>query len=411
MKKIIAVFIYFISILNGFSSTDPYYLKSVAFSQGNESLIPIFKLNERFHFSFDDLMGSETDYYYKIIHCDRNWKPSNLNTNEYLSGIQNARITTYQTSFNTLQAFVNYQLTIPNRETKILISGNYLLEIYDVNSQKVLQRRFVIYEDVTTVGVEVKRTRDLKMRHNKQNVYLNIDFGSATLQNPKKNINVVLLQNGQWYNALQGLAPQYVLGNSFTYQYDEETNFWAGNEFLYFDNSDIKQVNNNIERITRRDLFDVFLRPKAPLRNSNYYSYYEDLNGAFAPRNILRSNHTTEADYTWMYFTYHLEKLPNNQKLHIVGMFNDYQISPDSELDFNDELQAYTTALLLKQGFVNYKYVIVNSSGKVLEELNPDGNYVETENVYHALVYYKADSDRYERIIGLGKSDSKLITN
>lgn len=60
-----------------------------------------------------------------------------------------------------------------------------------------------------------------------------------------------------------GLSPQYVIGNQFQYQYDEETNFWAGNEYL-FDNSDIKMVNNNVEKITRTDLFEVTLREKYP---------------------------------------------------------------------------------------------------------------------------------------------------
>src|SRR5690606_17895167 len=144
---------------------------------------------------------------------------------------------------------------------------------------------------------------------------------------------------------------------------------------------------------------------------SNFYTYYQDVNGAFKSRNALQTNGDTEADYVWVYFSYHLDKLPNNQKLHVVGMFNDYQLNNDSELKFDEASQSYKTALLLKQGFTNYKYVIAKNDGTVLEELNPDGNYFETENQYNALVYYKTDSDRYDRIIGLSKADSKLITN
>ena len=155
----------------------------------------------------------------------------------------------------------------------------------------------------------------------------------------------------------------------------------------------------------------MFLYPRSPLKNSNTYSFFQDVNGAFKPRNRFRDNGNTEADYTWVYFTYNLEKLPNNQKLYIVGMFNDYQLSNDYEVKFDAESNVYKTALFLKQGFTNYKYVITSNNGKVLEELNPDGNFVETENVYHTLVYYKGDADRYERVIGMGKADSKLITN
>lgn len=411
MKKILFFIVFLTSIINASAAKDPYYIKSVSFNQGNESLIPIFRLNEPFQFSFDDLMGSESNYYYKIVHCTRDWKPSNLKVTEYLKGMQNLRISTFETSFNTLQAFVHYKLTLPNRDTKFMISGNYKLEIYDEANEKVIERRFILYEDLVSVALEIKKTRNLQFAPVKQNVYMTIDFNNFTTQNPKKNVNVLILQNGQWHNALTNLEPQYVIGNQFKYQYDEETNFWAGNEYLFLDNSDIKLVNHNVAKITRNDLFEVMLHAKYPLKESKFYTFYQDINGGFKSRNALRQNHNTEADYAWVYFNYHLDKLPASQKLYIVGMFNNYQLISDYELKFDEASQAYTTALLLKQGFTNYKYVIANENGVILDELNPDGNFFETENQYNALIYYKTESDRYERIIGMGKADSKLITN
>lgn len=409
MKKIFLFLLF--TYISSFSAVDPYFIKSVAFHQGGESLIPIFRLNDSFQFDFDDLMGNETDYYYKIVHCDRDWKSSGLKITEYLSGMQRVRIANYETSFNTLQPFVHYKLSFPNRDTKLLISGNYILEIYNVNDEKVFERRFVLYEELVTVGLEIKKARNLKAAPFKQNIDMTIDFGSMVLQNPKKNVNVVILQNGQWYNALNNVKPQYVIGTQFKYQYDEETNFWGGNEFLFFDTSDIRQVNNNVAKITRGDLYDVYLKDRYPLKESNFYSFYQDVNGAFKPRNVMRDNPNASADYAWVYLTYNLAKLPSSQKLFAVGMFNDYQLSNDSELTFDEGTNSYKTAILTKQGFTNYKYIIAKNDGTVLEALNPDGNYFETENVYHVLVYFKNDSDRYERIIGLGKADSKLITN
>ena len=411
MKRIFLV-IFFLCSLKNFAVSDPYYIKSVAFHQGKEALIPIFKLGETFQFAFDDLIGNEADYYYKIVHCDRDWKPSNLKVTEYIGGLQNTRIATYKTSFNTLQMFVHYNVSFPNRDTKILISGNYRMEIYNVDDEKVFERRFVLYEDAVNVGMQVKKTRNLDVAASKQNIYMDIDFGSMVLQNPQKNVNVVLLQNGQWYNALTEIKPQYILGNQFKYQYDAETNFWAGNEYLYFDTSDIRRINNNVLKITRGDLYEVYLYPKSPLKDSNVYSYYQDVNGSFIARNRDRDeNPETESDYMWVYFTYNMEKLPSSQKLFVVGMFNNYQLSNDYELEFDEASQTYKTALLVKQGFTNYKYVIAKNDGKILEELNPDGNFYETENAYQALVYYKNASDRYERVIGFGKADSQLITN
>src|SRR5690554_8066212 len=92
----------------------------------------------------------------------------------------------------------------------------------------------MLYEDLASVSMELKRPRNLEASSQKQNVYLTIDFGSELLQNPRKNVRVVILQNGQWYNALKGLQHQYILENKFHYQYDEETTFWSGIYFFLF---------------------------------------------------------------------------------------------------------------------------------------------------------------------------------
>src|SRR5690606_40754777 len=113
------------------------------------------------------------------------------------------------TPFPYTTLFRSYTISFPNRSTQILISGNYLLEIYSQDNEKVLERRFVLYEDLASVSMELKRPRNLEASSQKQNVYLTIDFGSELLQNPRKNVRVVILQNGQWYNALNGLQPQY----------------------------------------------------------------------------------------------------------------------------------------------------------------------------------------------------------
>jgi hypothetical protein len=54
-------------------------------------------------------------------------------------------------------------------------------------------------------------------------------------------------------------------------------------------------------------------------------------------------------------------------------------------------------AILVKQGFTNYKYTIADERG-VIDHENADGNFYQTENEYTALVYYRENIDRYDRI-------------
>jgi hypothetical protein len=92
-------------------------------------------------------------------------------------------------------------------------------------------------------------------------------------------------------------------------------------------------------------------------------------------------------------------------------MFNNFAMNDESKMDYNAEKGIYEKALMIKQGFTNYQYVIADSKGKIDAENAIDGNFFQTENNYFVLVYYKENNQRYDRIIGRGIASSVDITN
>jgi hypothetical protein len=80
-------------------------------------------------------------------------------------------------------------------------------------------------------------------------------------------------------------------------------------------------------------------------------------------------------------------------------------------MEYNAEKKVFEKAIMIKQGFTNFQYVLADSKGKIDEQNAIDGNYNITENNYFALVYYRENNQRYDRIIGKGIATSIDITN
>jgi len=70
----------------------------------------------------------------------------------------------------------------------------------------------------------------------------------------------------------------------------------------------------------------------------------------------------------------------------------------------------YENALLFKQGYYDYNYVLLNKDGS-LDPGYIGGNFEKTENEYQVLVYYRDIGARYDQIIGVGSANSINITN
>ncbi len=399
----------------GFSQVEteknpPSHIKSIIFkSTSSDDQFPIVKLGQSTLLKFDDLNANEADYYYKIIHCNYDWTPSNLLKSEYLNGLDNQRIITYENSFNTLQSYSHYQLKIPNQLTKIRLSGNYILKIYDNSDELVFSRRFLVYENSVSVGAKVKRTRDLNYINTHQTLQFKIIPNQLQLINPKQEVKVVLLQNYRWETAKFDVVPQYTIGNELIYNYDDETRFKGGNEFLNFDSKNLLGGNISIQKVTKKNLYHHYLYTNIN-RSTEPYTYFPDINGDFAINIDSNQNNNTEADYIQTHFSIPYQSEYGFNTIYVVGRFNNYQLTEENKLTFNEKTSLMEGSFSIKQGFYNYKYVAVDDKNNIDYNLI-SGNFYQTENQYLILVYFKKFGKLYDSLIGIGNVSSINISD
>uniref|UniRef100_UPI00404AB73C type IX secretion system plug protein n=1 Tax=Flavobacterium sp. TaxID=239 RepID=UPI00404AB73C len=340
MTKSLLALLFLFLIAESFSQVEeevapPYKIKTISFTQNGNNIAPFIKLGEQFEIQFDDLYGDESDYYYTITQCNYDWTQTALVKAEYLNGMDNQRIINYENSFNTLQLYSYYRQSFPNTFNSITKSGNYILKILNEEQEVVFSRKFVIYEDLVGVSLAVKRPRDFEFLNEKQNMELIVDYGNRALQNPIQNVNVTFFQNGNWKNAIHNIKPQFTLGTKLVYKYNEETQFWAGNEFYTLDNSLIRNVNNTVAKVTSGNgIYNTYLYYHTPRRNKPY-TYFPDFNGNFYALNKNATNSNFEADYTWVYFTLDMPELFSDKQVYVNGMFNNYEINDACKLVFN----------------------------------------------------------------------------
>lgn len=389
----------------------PYNIKTVTFVQNGQNVTPFFQLGDNFSLEFDDLFGNEANYYYSITMCDYDWKVAEMSKNEYILGFDDMRIQDYTNSFNTLQIYSHYNISFPNKNTQIKLSGNYMLKILNEDKEVIFAKKMVLYENIAQVALQVRRTRQTLELNYKHNLDFTINSNVLNFQNPLSNVKVVLMQNGQWQNAISNIKPQYTIGNDLIYRYDKETQFWAGNEFLYFDSKDIRIPTNVISFVdSNSGVYNTHLYANT-YRSRFPYTFYPDINGNFVIRRLNAENSSIEADYSWVFFTLKAPNYSGVKDIYINGMFNNYAFSPENKMDYNADTGYYEKAIMIKQGFVNYQYVLRNTDGTIDEDHAVDGNFYQTENNYAVLVYYRENGGRYDRVIAKGDANSTQIIN
>ncbi len=388
----------------------PAYIKTIILrSRQVNNFTPIIRLGEPLILEFDDLSDSQEEYTYKIEHYDYDWNLSKLVATEFINGYDNDWIRDYENSFNSLQPYTYHKLQIPNDKTTIKLSGNYLITILDEAGDIMFTRPFIVYHPIVDVGVSIHKSRDITSINSKHNVEFTINHPDLLINNPSQEIKVAVYQNNDWNTVIKNIKPQYYRGQQMLYKYADKVSFWAGNEYLFFDTKEIRNANNNIAKTRLIDLFNSYLYTHE-MRKNKPYTYFPDVNGNFVIRTIDSDISATEADYSKVHFT--LEALTDigQDDIYIYGDFNDWQLTDENKMIYNENQKLYTCTMLLKQGFYNYNYVTANDKGEINNHAI-EGSFYQTENDYTVLVYYKPIGTKYDQVIGYGQANSENLRN
>ena len=402
MKNTLITF-FFLLIINQLNAqkTAPSNIKSIQFQSLNKTTFNhIIPLGNTIELNFDDLDGDQKEYYYKIQLMTHDWRESNLIANQYINGFQSNVIFDVENSFNTFQNYTHYTVQFPNQNTKITKSGNYLLSIFDDVGDVVFTRRFTLYENIAIVGVSASRSRNTKNMDKEQTVQFLVNHSRLQINNPSQEIHVAILQNENWKTAITKIQPQFYKPNQLVYNYIKKTNFWGGNEYLFFDNKNIRNASVSIARSERKEIVHNYLYPYIN-RGLKSYSYNPDINGQFVIRNIEATNPKTEADYAMMYFSLETGKEIENKEVYVYGAFNNFNLTEENKMNFDPLTNQYNVNFLLKQGFYNYTFV-TKSAENLISESEIRGNFSQTENMYTVIVYHKAFGSLFDRVIGVG---------
>ncbi len=385
------------------SYTDPKIHTVLFFTEGWEFSLPVLELgsSQRLIFKFDELSREPKTYNYSLVHCDADWNPSRVVTSEYLEGFPENPINDYAFSINTTIPFVNYRLILPNENVKILLSGNYLLKVWE-NSNKdkpILIRPFYVAEKQVEISGEVQKATYEGYNGESQQLAFAVNYPKFTITDPLNEIKTVVIQNLRLNNQLSRMKPTFIRQNQLVYE--EKVNlFKGGNEFRNFNAKNLQTNGMGVQSIEYRDpLYHLFLFPDQSFRTEIFRSR-DDLNGSYLVKNDRAADSDLESDYINVHFSFVPPDQVTNDEIYVFGALSDWQCTPKNQMTFNTATKLYEASILLKQGFYDYQYVVFNQEKQAIDACFLEGSHVETENDYRIFVYYRGFSSRYDRLIG-----------
>lgn len=387
-------------------------IKSVQlYPPGNPMSIPVLFMNDKrqLELHFDDLNKDFKIYSYDLIHCNANWEPSGLVTQEYMSGFFNAFIEDYQYSFNTLYPFIHYKLRFPNEEINFTKSGNYLLKVYKDNDQNnvILTRRFYVIDQKIGIESQVKMATLAQHRDYKQEVDFILNLINYPVIDPYQDLKVIVSQNRRMDNAITDLKPLFVKTPELVYNYERENLFNGNNEFRFFDTKDLRYQAINVDGIQIIDgKTHVYILPEEP-RSYKQYFFQNDINGQRLIKRDDSRDANREADYIKTFFTLKSGQKYEGGDLYVFGQLSEWQFLPEFKMEYVEVEEEYRCTALLKQGYYNYAYVFLPDGETKGDMSVVEGTHSATENDYFFLVYHRQQGEIYDRLVGFAAISTK----
>lgn len=363
--------------------------------------LPVISLQDgKIDIDFDDLTHQYERYTYKIEHCEYDWSTSSeLFSSDYLYGFASGNtIDDAQESINTNTLYTHYHLTLPNDKCRFKISGNYRLTLFRENEDNtpVLEACFMIAEQKVGIRMEETSNTDIENNGRYQQLSLQVKYNGLRVDNPQTQLKTVVMQNRQWHDARVNVKPQFTMADGLQWQHCRDYIFTAGNEYHKFEMLSTDNPSMGVERLDwDGKSYNAYPYVDTPRRN---YLYDESAQGAFVLRNSDNVESSTTSDYMNVHFELKCAEATQGD-VYLNGDWTYDSFSDAYKLTYDKSTHSYKATVPLKLGYYSYQYLLKDFTGKIVSPPF-EGSFYETKNTYQTLVYYRANGDRTDRLVG-----------
>ena len=364
---------------------------------------PVIRLNseDRLVVTFDEIAETNLYLQYRLIHCNADWQPSRLVESEYVNGFNIVDIEDYAYSENTFVHFVNYRIEIPGEGMKPLVSGNYLLQVFDRDNadKTLLQVRFMVTEDMSEIsGVASGRT-DWGHKTEWQQTDFSVALRGLAEANPYQDVTVAVQQNVAESSRRVLSRPQRVEGYTLYYQHQPELIFPAGNEYRRFESTSNSFPGLGVDSLRFMGTnYHVWLKKDTgrALRN---YEYDRTQHGRFLVREYNATDSDLGADYITAHFMLDIP-CQRDAEIYVDGEMTHDIFNDSNRMKWDEASRMYRLEMPLKQGAYTYRYVTLAPGQTIPSSSLTEGNKYETRNEYWVAVYYHPPGSRADRLVG-----------
>ena len=359
--------------------------------------------------SFDELSHDTKQYTYRVLHCDRNWNVSQINSYEYLDGFTTNDIVDYELSNNTQQEYTHYWLEFPNADMQLKASGNYVLQIYLDGDQEqvVAEVCFQVVEPIAEINVNLRHNTDIELSGRYQQLDIDVNTSQLALHDVQ-NVALVVTQNGRLDNRVVVDKPTFVEPNRLRYTNQKILIFQGGNEFRRFDTYSTYYAGYHVDRILYQqgdyhaildeDMVRGTIASGAGREGLGYLSDV-DANGQWVVNCEKTDYPDVDAEYMWVHFTLPVIQPLMNMQVFVGGdlFYNTFTMA--NMMQYDAENKCYCLYAYIKQGGYNYMYYILGAN-KSVNLLPIEGSHWQTRNEYAIDVYFRPFGARYDRLVG-----------
>lgn len=364
------------------------------FKKGDMPSAPIISLNssEKLKLEFDHLGEDTKQFKLTVSHRSKNWEDSPLPVDYYLEGFPEVYFSGGSKSFSQRPSYFHYSYEFPNSQLNFKASGNYLLSVYDYNSNKLLfTLPFFVTENKGSLETRIEslfvRRDDLRPEDQPFSRYRYPDF----VEFPQFDLSYIYVQNRFW-------GRYRVVDNSDT-STPEVVNFHLSRDRAFLANYEFNTLDLRSLRTDGQQILEVQQEEIPPTVILRRDVQSLDLKPGFAPDGRFGIPlDSRSAGYATVQFRLETaENIPVDENIYLVGDFNNWTINDNNQMRYSAQSGLWEGQAIIKEGEYAYKYVMVKNGE--IDDISLDQGFLRNNQSYQTLVYYKDPTRNYDRLL------------